>query len=347
MFPSKLGFKMPPEWARHQRTFMEWPIVEALWPEPFTEILPAYADIVKKISEFEPVTLIVKSEVAEQAMSFCGNHAEFLKMEHNDSWIRDNGPTFLKNQEEQILAVNWIFNAWGEKYPCVEDNKVAALVCEHYGVPYVNTPFVMEGGSIHVDGEGTLLTTEECLLHSNRNPRLGKPEIEEYLKGYLGIEKIIWLKRGLFGDDTDGHVDNVACFAKPGVVIIQTCSDQSDPDYEISRENLKTLENATDAKGRHLQIVEIEQPEKTYYGDMLLTLSYLNFYFVNHGIILPVFGDKNIERDKKALEVIKSVFPDRKVVTVNGSVVARGGGNVHCLTQQMPEGKPANCNFDE
>ena len=161
MLPVELGFKMPPEWTRHQRTFMEWPIVEALWPEPFEAVLSAYAAIIKKIADFEPVTLIVKPEVAQQAASFCGSTVELLEMEHNDSWIRDNGPTFLRNEEKQLVGVNWIFNAWGGKYPCEEDNTVAPKILKHFGIKCVDAPFIMEGGSIHVDGEGTLLTTEE------------------------------------------------------------------------------------------------------------------------------------------------------------------------------------------
>jgi agmatine deiminase len=340
MLPSELGFNMPAEWTRHQRTFMEWPVIEAIWPEPFEEILPSYAEIVKKISQFEPVTLIVKPEVSKQAADFCGPEVEILELEHNDSWIRDNGPTFLTNEKGQIAAVNWIFNAWGGKYQCEQDNMVAPKVLKHLGVKCFEAPFIMEGGSIHVDGEGTLLTTEECLLNKNRNAHLSKIDIEELLKNYVGIKKVIWLKQGLFGDDTDGHIDNVACFAAPGVIIIQTCSDKNDPDYVLSRENLEMLKNATDAKGRSFKIIEIEKPEKTFYEDTLLTLSYLNFYFVNDGIILPIFGGKNTEKDKNAEEILKNVFPDRKIITVNGLIVARGGGNVHCLTQQMPEGKP-------
>jgi agmatine deiminase len=339
MLPSQLGLKMPAEWTNHQRTFMEWPIVEALWPEPFEEIIPDYLRIVEKISEFEPVTLIVKPEVAKQASKLLGAKVEILEIEHNDSWIRDNGPTFLRDSKNQISAVNWIFNAWGGKYPCKQDNLVAPSILKHYGIRGFDAPFIMEGGSIHVDGEGTLLTTEECLLNSNRNGNLNKLEIEEQLKSYLGIEKIIWLKRGLFGDDTDGHIDNTACFAAPGIIIIQTCSDKSDPDYEIANENLRTLKNSTDAKGRVFKIIEIEKPHNAYYDGTLLTLSYINFYFVNGGIILPVFGGINVERDKAAENTLKEIFQDRKVVTVNGLIVARGGGNVHCLTQQMPEGK--------
>ncbi|MCX7709597.1 MAG: agmatine deiminase family protein [Clostridia bacterium] len=345
MYPIEKGFKMPPEWERHERTFMEWPIQEAIWPGPLEEIHEVFVDIAKKISMFEPVTMIARPEVANQAARKCGCKIDVLQIEHDDSWIRDNGPTFVVNSKGEVAGINWIFNAWGGKYPCQKDNLVAPRILKSFGIPCFNASFVMEGGSIHVDGEGTLLTTEECLLNENRNSDLCREQLEENLKNYLGIEKVVWLKKGLYGDDTDGHVDNVACFARPGVILIQTTRNPEDPNYQNSMENLEILKNATDAKGRKFEVIEIEQPKNTYYEDMHLTLSYINFYFVNGGIILPVFGGENSETDAKAVETISKVFPDRKIVTINGSVIARGGGNVHCATQQMPVGKAAKINL--
>lgn len=342
MTPAELGYKMPPEWGTHQRTFMEWPLKEAGWPEPFHDILPAFAAIVKAIAGFEPVSVLANRDHLQEAARFCGPGVEIIPIEHNDSWMRDNGPTFLLNERGELAGINWIFNAWGGKFPSRLDNLVAPKLLEYYQIPCFNAPLVMEGGSFHVDGEGTLLTTKECLLNPNRNPHLKLEEIEVYLKSYLNVSKIIWLNRGWSGDDTDGHVDNIACFARPGVVIAQICSDPADPNYEISRENLEILKKAVDAKGRHFKIITIEQPPATYYGDLRLTLSYLNFYFVNTGIIMPVFGYE--ASDKAALTALKKVFPDRKIVTVDGLTIARGGGNVHCLTQQMPVGKSVNSN---
>jgi len=341
MNPAELGFSMPPEWSQHLATLMEFPVREALWPEPFEDILEAYGDIVKKISRFEPVKLVVRPDMVEKAVEVCGPDIEILQMEHNDSWMRDNGPTFVKNDRGEIAAINWKFNAWGEKYPYEMDDLVAPKVLEALGVPRFDVPIVLEGGSIHVDGEGTLITTEQCLLNKNRNPNLTKGEIEDVLKNNLNVKKIIWLKQGLYGDDTDGHVDNVACFARPGVILIQTSSDPSNPNYETSKENLEILRNETDAKGRTFEIIQIEQPAEAYYNDLLLTLSYINFYFVNGGIILPQFGGKYAETDKMAKEVLKSTFPDREIVTIDGLKIIRGGGNVHCLTQQIPAGVPA------
>ena len=341
MTPSDLRFKMPAEWSRHTGTLMEWPVREALWPEPFEDILPAYTRLVKAIAKFEPVTLIVRPDLFDEAAEFCGDSVGIMILEYNDSWIRDNGPTFIKNTRGELAGINWFFNGWGGKYPSNLDNKVAPEILKRFNIPIFSAPFVMEGGSIHVDGEGTLLTTEECLLNPNRNPSFSRGAITEHLSNYLGVERIIWLKRGWVGDDTDGHIDNVACFARPGVILIQTCLDPNDPNYEISQENISILKSATDALGRRFEIIPIEQPPATNYQDMRLTLSYLNFYFVNGGIILPVFGGLCESTDQKAITTIKEVFPDRHLVTVDGSVLARGGGNVHCLTQQIPFGIPA------
>lgn len=336
MFPAQMGYKMPAEWSKHTRTFMEWPIREALWPEPFEDILPAFAFLAYKIALYEPVTVLVRPGMVEEAASLLGSPIEILEMEHNDSWIRDNGPTFLTGPGGKVAGINWIFNGWGEKFPATEDNRVPLRLLSHLNLPCFDVPLVMEGGSIHVDGEGTLLTTEECLLNKNRNPRLNKEEIETVLKTHLNVSKIIWLKRGWYGDDTDGHIDNIAAFTEPGVVLFQTCSDPSDPNYEIARENRAILEDSTDAKGRALEILTLEQPPTMYYKDARLTLSYINFYFVNGGVILPVFGGAAADTDRAAELTFRRIFPERTISPVNGLVLARGGGNIHCLTQQMP-----------
>ena len=356
MYPSELGFMMLAEWKKHQQTFMEWPVEEAEWPGPFHEVLSGFTNIVKKIAEFEPVAVITSPASTREAADYLHdtptpNPIRLLEIEHNDSWIRDNGPTFVVNPQKEVAGINWKFNAWGGKYRFAEDDKVAPELLARLGIPRFDAPFILEGGSIHVDGDGTLLATEECLLNQNRNPRLGKTEMEELLQGYLGIQKVIWLPRGLYGDDTDGHIDNVACFARPGVVIMQDCSDPHDPNYPIARENRRILESATDARGRNLEVIRIEQPPSIRYNGTRLTLSYLNFYFVNGGLILPVFGrtprtedpslpwelhKETLKTDEAAEMTLKQIFPRRLVVTVDGLQVARGGGNVHCLTQQMP-----------
>ncbi|MCL6591654.1 MAG: agmatine deiminase family protein [Firmicutes bacterium] len=341
MYPARLGFHLPPEWGPHARTLMAWPVKEALWPEPFADILPAYAAIVQKISEFEPVTVIANPHLVSEAAKFCGHRVEILPVPHNDSWIRDNGPTMVVDESGAVAGIHWGFNAWGGKYPAGLDHQVAPQVLHHFGYPYFEAPLVMEGGSIHVDGAGTLLTTEECLLNPNRNPGLSRSEIEQYLKDYLNVKRIIWLRRGWYGDDTDGHIDNVACFLKPGLVLTQVCSDPSDPNYEISQENLEILRQTSASGDQPFEIITLEQPPAAEYAGQRLTLSYINLYFVNGGVILPVFGGHAAKTDEAALATLKKILPGRRVAAINGTIIARGGGNVHCLTQQIPVGKPA------
>ncbi|WP_315069452.1 agmatine deiminase family protein [uncultured Clostridium sp.] len=343
MYPKDLNYKMPAEWTTHERTFISWPVKESMChPENHESVCLGYAEFIKAISEFEPVTVIVNPEDLTYVQNHfkASNNVEFLSIEHNDAWLRDNGPTFIMNDTQSLAGVNWNFNAWGGKYaPWDLDDKVAGKILEHFNVEKFDAPFILEGGSIHVDGEGTLLTTEECLLNPNRNPDLTKEQIENYLKEYLNIEKVIWLKNGLDGDETDGHVDNIACFAAPGKILMQTCNDPEDNNYKITLENLEILKNSTDAKDRKLEIIQINQPPRTEYKGERLTLSYLNFYFVNDGIILPVFGVNAKEADKAAAKVLSETFPDRKIRTVDGIAVIKEGGNVHCTTQQMPASK--------
>ncbi|MBA4686292.1 MAG: agmatine deiminase family protein [Candidatus Galacturonibacter soehngenii] len=334
------NYYMPAEWERHERTFIEWPVEESLvWPDNHEEVIKGYANVINAIADFEKVTLLVNEDTYDEAKSRCKENVELLTIPHNDAWCRDNGPTFVWDECKNLAAINWNFNAWGERFtPYDLDNQVASKIIDHVKVKGFDADIVLEGGSIHVDGEGTLLTTKECLLNKNRNPNLSMAQIEEQLKSYLGIKKIIWLNQGLYGDETDGHVDNVACFAKPGVILLQTCKDPLDPNYKISEENLEILRNATDARGRKITIIEIPQPPARYYKEVRLTLSYLNFYIVNQGIILPIFGQEAKESDKLAIEILSKVFPERKVVTVDGMSLIKEGGNVHCITQQMPAG---------
>lgn len=331
---------MPAEWARHERTLMEWPVKESLiWPENYGEVVSGYGAVARAISDFEKVTLIVDKDTGAEAKRLCGDAVDYLTIPHNDAWCRDNGPTFLLGPDRRLSAVRWQFNAWGGKYTPFElDSQVSQKVLEHFGVPFYASPIVLEGGSIHADGEGTLLTTRECLLNKNRNPHLSRKQIEDEVKHALGVSSVIWLNRGLFGDETDGHVDNVACFARPGVILMQTCRDPGDPNDEITRENLEILKSSKDAAGRTPEIVEIPQPPARFYKDVRLTLSYLNFYFVNGGIILPVFGEDAEQTDHQTISILTDVFPDRRIVPVDGMPLIKEGGNVHCITQQMPEG---------
>lgn len=340
MLPKELGFRMPAEWEPRLRTFMEWPVRSEVWADGLYTARIGYSNIAKAISEFEEIVMLTTPELVQEAKKMCGEKVKVIAMEQDDSWMRDNGPTFIINKSGDLAGINWSFNAWGEKYlPYNKDNEVASKILDIYNIEKFDAPIILEGGSIHVDGEGTLLTTEECLLNRNRNPNLNRGDIEAVLKDYLSITKILWLKKGLFGDETDGHVDNLACFAKPGVIVIQVCKDINDPNYELTIENLKLLENETDANGRKLEIVKIEQPPIRFFNGERLTLSYLNYYPVEGGIILPVFGGDATPTDNQAIETLQKLYPDRKIITVDGMPIIKGGGNVHCITQQMPLGK--------
>ena len=340
--PRELNFKMPAEWSLHERTFISWPVKESMcYPDLINHVVRGYLEICNAIAEFEPVTILVNPDewVSVQSL-FKNDMIQTISIEHNDAWLRDNGPTFLINKDGVRAGVNWQFNAWGGKYfPWDLDDAVAPKLLQQLEMQTFHAPLVMEGGSIHTDGEGTLLTTEECLLNPNRNPHLKREQIELYLRDYVNVDNIIWLRRGLAGDETDGHIDNVACFAAPGKIILQVCSDPNDENYIISRENLHRLQHTKDARGRSLDIVTIEQPPASYYQGQRLTLSYLNFYFVNGGIILPVFGGATDETDRQAEATLQHCFPDRRIRTIDGMAIIREGGNIHCTTQQLPAGK--------
>ncbi|RYL93494.1 agmatine deiminase family protein [Sporolactobacillus sp. THM7-4] len=349
MFPKDLSYRMPAEWCRHERTFISWPVRESMcYPQDYEPVCQGYREFVLAISEFEPVTVIVNPDEYEEVKeSFDHPKIDFLPVPHNDSWIRDNGPTFLTDEKGNRAGVNWHFNAWGAKYmPWDLDDQVAPEILNRFKMKRFDAPLVLEGGSFHVDGEGTLITTEECLLNKNRNPHLTREQIEHHLKQFLNIEKVIWLKRGLSGDETDGHIDNTACFASPGKVFIQVCHDSEDENFKIARENLEILRNATDARGRKIEIIEIQQPPKREMNGERLTLSYINFYFVNDGIILPVFGGSAEETDRMAETILRETLPDRRIRKIDGMSIIKEGGNVHCSTQQMPaplnEQKPGN-----
>ena len=342
MNPKDLNYSMPPEWAEHTRTFISWPVQSSMvYPDSYESVSQGYAQIALAIAEFEPVAIVVNPDDIDRVKVLVdAPNIELIPIPHNDAWFRDNGPTFVVNGAGEVAGVNWRFNAWGGKYaPWDLDDQVAPQILTRYGVRQFDAPLVMEGGSLHVDGEGTLITTEECLLNPNRNPELTREQIEEQLMTFLNVSKVIWLKNGLSGDETDGHVDNIACFAAPGKVIMQVCDDPEDDNYAITQENLRILSKATDAQGRKLEVIPIQQPPYASYEDNRLTLSYLNFYFVNDGIVLPVFGGAAEETDRLAEKVLGETFPDRRIRKVDGMAIIREGGNVHCTTQQMPSGK--------
>lgn len=336
------SLKMPAEWEPHERTLIQWPVRESLiHPENYEEVCQGYAAAARAVSEFEPVTVIAAEDTAGQARRLCGKGTGLFVIPHSDAWVRDSGPTIVKGADGGRRGVRWRFNAWGGKYsPWEPDHEAAGAVLDRLKIPRLDAPIVLEGGSIHTDGDGTLLTTEQCLLNPNRNPSLTRKDLESALRNFLGVSRVIWLKRGLAGDETDGHVDNAACFARPGTVILQTCGDPDDPNFGIMEENLGILRAARDARGRTPSLIKIPQPPTRFYGGIRLTLSYVNFYLVNGGLILPVFGGDAAQTDEAAAGILREAFPGRKIRAVDGIPMVREGGDVHCITQQIPAGNP-------
>lgn len=335
--PKSAGFTMPAEWHPHERCWMAWPCHTQTWEKiGLVKARRAYALVANAIAQYEPVTMLVNPEDQEEAHTLCGDAINFITLPINDSWTRDTGCTFLLNKEGQLAGVDWIHNAWGGNYEdCSLDQKIASSMIQETKAHYFHAPLVMEGGSFHVDGEGTALTSRECLLNVNRNPQLTQNEIEHYLCEYLNCERIIWLNQGLLGDETDGHIDEIATFIGPGKVLCLITKDESDPNYERLQENLAILKAARDVKGRSLEVFTVEQPPATAMHGERLTLSYINFYLANKGIVMPSFGYE--EYDRKAYELFVTLFPGRSISQIDALDVFAGGGGIHCITQQQPK----------
>lgn len=345
--PRELGYRMPGEWEKRKRTFMQWPVRDGknsrtpLWPDGIEVARNGYAVIAKAIAEFEELVMIAPAELLSEVQEMCGDKVTVLSLPIDDSWVRDNGPTYLINDNQELGAVKWRFTSYGEKYQThYNDGKIPDHLSIIYDTPLFKSPLACEGGGIHSDGQGTIMTTESVLLTKTRNSMFTKEEVTTLLKEYLGGEQVIWLKSGIYGDLTDGHIDNTACFVRPGVILMQACYDEKDPDYAIYQENIKIIKEFNDrATGMPFEILELEKPPINYYKGQLLTPSYINYLPVTGGIILPVFGGEASETDKKAIEVLQKAYPDRKIVPVDGMPIIKGGGCVHCITQQMPDGK--------
>jgi len=329
---------MPPEWHPHTCCWMGWPQRTESWPLGLAPAKASWAAVVKAIAQFEPVKVIAKSTQIPEVKHVCGSQIKVVDLPNDDIWLRDTGPTFVINGQGKLAGINWKFNAWGENRENLsdyqEDARLAERLLEYLQIPRYAADFILEGGSIHVDGEGSLLTTEECLLNPNRNPHLSRQELEKLLGHWLGISKVIWLGQGLQDDETAGHIDNLACFIRPGVVLALTSKDSQDSNYPALQDNLQRLRQAKDAQGRNLEIVEIEQPERRddHHGRRL-SLSYLNFYLANGGLVMPVFGDP---ADPAAITTLTRVFPKYQIVPINILDLVHGGGGIHCVTQQQP-----------
>ena len=356
--PRADGFRMPGEFEPHEQLWMLWPQRPDNWRLGAKPAQRAWVQVATAISEFEPVTVGVNNDQYENARNLLPARVRVVEIASNDAWMRDCGPTFVVNDKGDVRLVDWDFNAWGGLYdglyfPWDKDQMVPLKIAELERVGRYKAHLVMEGGSIHVDGEGTVVTTEECLLSPGRNPQLRREEIEQNLRDYLNVDKVVWLAKGIDPEETSGHVDDVACFVRPGVVLAAITEDKDDWRYDLLKDNLRRLQTATDAQRRKLEVHTMPMPAIMEYtedevwgvdspegniprvaGDKTAA-SYLNFLIVNGGIVLPVFGDAN---DDVAREIVAGVFPDRRVVTVPGREIVLGGGNVHCITQQQPRG---------
>ncbi|KAE8721527.1 Agmatine deiminase [Hibiscus syriacus] len=365
--PSHLGFHMPAEWEPHSQCWMGWPERPDNWRDNAKHAQHVFAKVATAISKFEPVTVCASAAQWENARNQLPTNIRVLEMSMNDSWFRDIGPTFVvrkrevnsDNTEHKVAGIDWNFNSWGGVddgcyTDWTHDLFVARKILGNERLPRFPHTMILEGGSIHVDGEGTCLTTEECLLNENRNPNMSKKQIEDELKAYLGVKKVIWLPCGLYGDDdTNGHIDNMCCFAKPGVVLLSWTDDETDPQYERSVEAFSVLSNERDACGRKLEIIKLHVPGPLFMSDeeaagvaqdgeakprlpgTRLAASYVNFYIANGAIITPQFGDQ--KWDDEAVRVLSRAFPNYEVVRIDGArEIVLGGGNIHCITQQHP-----------
>ena len=341
--PKQQNYFMPPEWYPHECCWMQWPHefknknsyqeVESWSHFDFEKGRHKWAEVAKAISNFEKVNMIVHPQDIEIAKKLLHDSINIFEFQNDDCWARDSGATFLLNDKKKLGGVDWEFNGWGKFTPHDSDNKIAKFMIDKSSATYFKSKMVLEGGSIHVNGGGTLITTEQCLLNKNRNPKLTKGEIEDNIKKYLNIEKIIWLKHGT-DEGTDGHIDNIACFVDETKVLALSCNDKLDPFYEKLNENLEILKTSVDSKGRSLEVIEIEMSYKRLIPNDDEPSSYINFYIANNGIVMPSFDDD--KADKNAQSIIQSVFPKRKVIAINGIDISLGGGNIHCITQQQP-----------
>jgi len=333
--PAEDGFKMPAEWAPHAGCYISWPCKGETWHGYIEDAKKAYIEVINAINRFEPVTVLADPSVYAEAREKLGKGIEILKVRLDDSWARDNGPIFVTSKDGGVALVNFRFNGWGKFTPYENDDKLPVFLSNHLRMRRYDASMVLEGGSISVDGEGTLITTEQCLLNPNRNPNLTREEIEKNLADYLGIKKVIWLWRGLIGDLTDGHVDAVAAFVRPRIVIAAYTEDRSDPNYAALKENMDRLLSSTDAKGRSIEVIKMVQAREFEFLGQYMTPYYCNNYIANGGVIVPVFG---IPEDRIAIETLRSVFDDREIVEIQARYLEIGGGAVHCITQQRPAG---------
>ena len=331
-----MTLRMPAEFGPHERTVMCWPARASLYGELMPQAEDAHAQVARAIAQYEPVSMIVNPGPAvARAAELCGGRVEIVEMPIDDSWFRDSGPIYVTDGDDRV-ATDWTFNGWGTKYaPWDQDDQAARRWAQHAGHATKRVPMVLEGGSLTVDGEGTLITTIQCLMHPNRNPDLTKLDIEERLGDELGVSTVIWLPYGLADDDdTDGHVDNIAVYARPGTVVLQGCDDPNEPDHLRMNVNARWARGSADAAGRLLEVIEIPVLPFVEIGGVRRPVPYGNFYVGNGFVLVPTAGH---EADTDMLAIIADQFPGREVVGLAvGPILAYGGGGIHCITQQIP-----------
>ncbi|WP_261859091.1 agmatine deiminase [Photobacterium sanguinicancri] len=353
--PKQDGFRMPAEHEPQAGIWMAWPERTDNWRYGGKPAQATFVAVATAIAKTTPVTMVVSAHQFENARAMLPSDIQLLEMSTDDSWMRDIGPSYVVNDNGERRGVDWHFNAWGGLldglyFPWDKDDAVARKVCETLGDNSYRAPIVLEGGSIHVDGEGTLYTTEECLLHPSRNPDLSREQIEAVLKEHLAIDKIIWIPQGLFNDETNGHVDNLIHVVRPGEIALTWCDDENDPQYPISRMALDILETETDAKGRRIKVHKLPMPGPLFITEdeaggidasdgmervagERLAGSYANYLISNKHIVYPLL-DKN--HDAEVADMLGTIYPGYQVSGVNAREILLGGGNIHCITQQIP-----------
>ena len=355
--PAEEGFRMPAEYERHEGCIMIFPERPDSWQYGGYAARKAFAEIAEAIAGSERVTVCAGAEQYDNARALLPPYIRVVEMSANDAWARDYAPTFVKNDSGVVRGIDWGFNAWGGLhdglyFPWDKDNQMARKLCDLLDKDVYNKrDFILEGGSVHVDGEGTCMVTECCLLSEGRNPGLTREEIEENLRNYLNVSKILWLPYGIYNDETNGHVDNICAFTAPGEVVLAWTQDEEDAQYAMSKACLEYLESVTDAKGRRIKVHKLPLPKPVTITEEecrgldacwdeparkpgeRLAASYVNFYIANESIVMPGFGDP---ADAEAKAILQKLFPDREVIQIYTRDILIGGGNIHCITQQIP-----------
>jgi agmatine deiminase len=343
--PAALGYRMPAEWEPHAATWLAWPHNEETWPQCLPQVQAIFLQMMAALLRHEQVHLLVNddgtAERVRQQVATLTPHVSRL-ITHPcptaDAWLRDSGPTFLVPTPGSAVStsalVDWQFNAWGNKYPeLISDNRLPQYLAKLLNVHRFEPGIVLEGGSIDVNGQGTCLTSTQCLLNANRNPHLSQADIERYLRDFLAVRHVIWLGEGIAGDDTDGHIDDIARFVNPSTVVCALTDDPQDSNYAVLQDNFRRLQAATDQDGRPLQVIALPMPGPLWAEDDLLPASYANFYIANGVVLVPTYQHHN---DQIALDVLQRVFPQRRIIGLPCASLVWGLGAIHCVTQQQP-----------